>query len=244
MAENEVIVQTDSRVNSEVEDRPNLIVMQNNDGPLQGLKPVAPGVPSTSDNRGRSCLLLGQNDGQGAELTGQKYVILEDSPSGVPQINRAFSAEARPSQLVSGFGNSFLQQQILNTQQMCIQQQQAMSVLTDTVNKLQKTLEGKDKQGAPKRKSDVLHSPEIDTRSTISDMDVVSEGSAESSSSEGENDSDEEDVVSVKRQKLDVGGEGCTIDKEKDPETGTSKKLEKLKKLGSHFKKGHILRKD
>ena len=74
-----------------------------------------------------------------------KYVIVQEPPSGASMIHsQGFSFDKRPnntSRMVSGYGGNFIQQQLLPTQQMCFQQQQAMLTLTDTMNKLRQSFE-------------------------------------------------------------------------------------------------------
>ena len=136
-----------------LDDTENVIVLQDVDGPFQGLKPVAPGVPSAeSPLNARNTFLL-QN--KSAEQTGQSFVFVHDSPSRAPRSSHDFSCKlsSRPN-LTSGF----LQQQLLNTQQMCLQQQKAMTALTETVSKLQKSLNVREHSRSSKRK---LHSPQL-----------------------------------------------------------------------------------
>ena len=95
-----------------LDDTENVIVLQDVDGPLQGLKSVAPGVPSAeSPFIARNSFLL-QNI---AEQSGQLFVFVQDSPSRAPRSSHDFSCElsSRPNET-----SVFLQQQLIHTQQM------------------------------------------------------------------------------------------------------------------------------
>ena len=129
-----------------LDDTDNVIILQDVDGPLQGLKSVAPGVPSAeSPFTARNYFLL-QN--KSAEKSGQSFVFVQDSPSRAPRSSHDFSCEllSRPNE-TSGF-----LQQLPNTQQMCLQQQKAMTALTETVSKIKKYLNVREHSRSSKRK--------------------------------------------------------------------------------------------
>ena len=136
----------------------NVIVLQDVDGPLQGLKSVAPGVPSAeSPFIARNFFLL-QN--KSAEQSGQSFVFVQDTPSRAPRSSHDFSCElsSRPNET-----SGFLQQQLIHTQQMCLQQQKAMTALTETVSKLEKSLNVREHSRSSKRK---VHLPQLRSRRT------------------------------------------------------------------------------
>ena len=215
-----------------LDDTENVIVLQDVDGPFQGLKPVAPGVPSAeSPLNARNTFLL-QN--KSVEQTGQSFVFVQDSPSRAPRSSHDFSCELS-SRLNETSG--FLQQQLLNTQQMCLQQQKAMTALTETVSKLQKSLNVREHSRSSKRK---LHSPQLRSRRTSHQLSDISE-----SSSEYENFSEDESTLSRKRMRMQSEEEGEISEEnstEKISDSGLklsegNSKIDKLKKLNSSFVK-------
>ena len=80
-----------------LDDTENVIVLQDVDGPLQGLNEVAPGIPPLeSPFIARNTFLL-QN--KSAEQSGQSFVFVQDSPSRAPRSSHDFSCElsSRPN---------------------------------------------------------------------------------------------------------------------------------------------------
>ena len=205
---------------------------------------MAPGASSWTRQR-RPAETVGIDDGtgnNGIPLTHAPYMIFPDPPSGAPMINsRAFSFDARPyevSGFSSGYGGNLIQQQLFNTQQMCLQQQNAMTTLTEMVNKLKQSIKNRDKQEREKRKNNADVSSEFLNLigDGSSDLNVHSDNSDGELSSRDDNSSDDESVPVAKRQKTD--STETSKETAKESGTGTSnKKLEKLKNLESNFKK-------
>lgn len=223
-----------------LESGPNIVLIQDSDDSLQGLKPVAPGASSGTNPGNRQSAVFGYDDGAetGASVSRPQYVTMPDPPSGAPMTSsRAFSFDTRPyevSGFSSGYGGNLIQQQLINTQQMCLQQQQAMSALTDTVNKIRQSIEVREKQDSTKRKGDADDSTIRNyLDDTASDREINSDGSDGNASSHDENSSDEEGEPEPKRQKVQDHAEPS---KESD-KVGSNKKLQKLKNLESNFKK-------
>ena len=167
---------------------------------------------------------------EGAELL-SRYTVIEDSPLGASSSgrnSRGFSLGTRPrTQNTSGFAMpeksaDFYQQQLLQTQQLYFQQQTAISQLTATINKLQKSIESSDKRSQvhnirctpPTRSSTV----------TLADLSAsdVSDGSL-SSDRDGSK-SEDEVSVSSRRPRLDLEIRDCDGDRSKS-------KLDRIKDL-------------
>ena len=210
----------------------NVIVLQDVHGPLQGLKSVAPGVPSAeSPFIARNSFLL-QN--KSAEQSGQSFVFVQDTPSRAPRSSHDFSCElsSRPNET-----SGFLQQQLIHTQQMCLQQQKAMTALTETVSKLEKSLNVREHSRSSKRK---VHSPQLRSRRTSYQLSDTPE-----SSSEYENFSEDESGLSRKCMRIQSEEEGEILEEngsEKISDSGLklsegNSKIDKLKKLNSSFVK-------
>lgn len=225
------------------ESGPNVVLIQDSDDSLQGLKPVAPGASSGKNPANRQSAIFGYEDGaeNGASISRPQYVMLPDPPSGAPiTSSRAFSFETRPyevSGFSSGYGGNLIQQQLINTQQMCLQQQQAMSALTDTVNKIRQSIEVREKQETSKRKGDADDSRDFRSLldETVSEGNIISDVSDDGNlSSHDENSSDEEGEPESKRQKVQEQEESS---KDESGKGGSNKKLQKLKNLESNFKK-------
>ena len=161
-------------------------------------------------------------------------MFVQDSPSRATCSYHDFLCElsSRPNET-----SGFLKQQLLNTQQMCLQQQKAMIVLTETVSKLEKSLNIRKHSRSSKRK---LHSPQLRSRRTSHQLSDISE-----SSSEYNNFSKDESSLSRKCMRMqseedgEISMENCT---EKISDCGLklsegNSKIDKLIKLNSSFVK-------
>ena len=238
MANSDVVTQnTQNRVSGDE----NVIHIQDDGCSLQGLKSKTPGAQPSSDISDQTVILLGQSEG--AELL-SRYTVIEDSPleaSSSGRSSRGFSLGTRPrTQNTSGFAMpeksaDFYQQQLLQTQQLYFQQQSAISQLTATVNKLQKSIESSDKRSqvhnircTPPTRSSTVTLGDL-SASDVSDCSL-------SSDRDGSNSADEVSVSS-KRPRLDLEIRDRDGDRSKS-------KLDRIKDLGDKLGKDKLFAPD
>ena len=221
---------------------------------LQGFRAVPPGASPTVDPINRNSAsgvsaLDGMNGGGITTTSRPHYVMMQDPPLLAP-MGRGFSLDGRPNETsgfsVSGYGGSsgsFIQQQLISTQQMCLQQQNAMTALTETVKQLQQSLVVRHTPKLSKRKRDkgptsIFSDVNNDCADPPSESNINSDMSDGNISSD-ESSSDEDEPVG-KQQKL-KNPEDAQSDKQQSPtetpKEATNKKIEKLKGLESKFKK-------
>lgn len=106
-----------------------------------------------------------------------------------------------------------------------------MTSLTETVNKLRKTM-------SVKRKSATVSSADARSVSSLfTHRDMLSDISDDSLSSDNDDASEEDESSSLKRQRVDSEQETETTEKVKESDSVANKKMEKLKQMESHFKK-------
>ena len=132
---------------------------------LQGFRAVPPGAspavnPINRNSTSGVSALDGMNGGE-ITTTSRHYDVMMQDPPMLAPMGRAFSLDARPNETsgfsVSGYGGSsgsFIKQQLISTQQMCLQQQNAMTALTETVKQLQQSLVVRQTPKLSKRKRD------------------------------------------------------------------------------------------